>query len=510
MNIAKTIALTLCFAVSAEATTYYASPDGNGTGTEADPCSLSSGISKIDNKASASHTLILKRGRYMLSGSVVLAGAGSGNQTTVMGETGNPADVILDAQGASEVMRLNKNVLVTGLTMVNGSNASLDVKHRAAGVRIGYNSALDTLSVVSNCVVTCCTNEYTESTKSGNNVVYGGAVCVYDSGLLVNSFVTNNTAVYRSAGVVVKNGTVRGCTVSGNTAASGCGGVFVERTSSAYIADTLVSENSGGTVTDAYGGGVACLFADSSLVLTNCTIAGNSAWRGGGVSGGWNAKLTASILDCVITNNSSSRQGAGVCVRDNDQSDLSTRFVMRNCLVAFNKTSSSYDGGGIYLAAYANPVIDSCTIAKNRSGSSGGAGIMHRWGGTVTNCIIASNIRATSGGSAEETGSDWCLPDPADSTARVSSAYVNCCVWPAVDDVFLAANGCVNADPKFTDAANGDFTLAKGSPCKDAGVVESWMASAFDLAGMKRVRGNSVDIGCYEGDPPMPTMISFR
>ena len=507
MNIAKTIALTLCFAVSAEATTYYASPDGNGTGTEADPCSLSSGISKIDDKASASHTLVLKSGRYMLSGQIVLTGAGSGHQTVVMGETGNPEDVILDAQGMCGVMKLNKNILVTGLTMMNGSNASVALADRAAGVRIGFRTALDTLSIVSNCVVTCCSNEYTESTKSGNNIVYGGAVCVYNSGLLVDSIVTNNAAVYQSAGVVMKNGMVRDCTVTGNTAPSGCGGIFVELDSSAYIADSVISGNSGGSGS---GGGVSCIFASSSLVLTNCTIAGNSANHGGGVSGGWNAKLTACIVDCVITNNSSIKEGGGVCVRDNNQTDLATRFVMRNCLVAFNRTSSSYAGGGIYLAAYANPVIDSCTIASNRSGSNGGAGIMHRWGGTVTNCIIASNIRATSGGSAAETGSDWCLPDPADSDARVSSAYVNCCVWPAVDDVFLAANGCVNVDPNFADAANGVFTLLKNSPCKDAGVVEPWMASAFDLAGKKRVRGDSVDIGCYETDPPEPTVLAFR
>ena len=496
----------------ATAATYYASPNGTGTGTEeADPCSLSSGISKINSKGNASHTLVLKQGRYMLSSAIALTGANSGYQTTLRSETDNPADVILDAQGASEVMRLNKNVIVTGLTIMNGSNASLDVKHRAAGVRIGYYSDLDTLSIVSNCVVTCCTNEYTQDTRSSGNIVYGGAVCVYNSGLLIDSLVTNNTAVYRSAGVVLKSGTVRGCTVSGNTAPNGGGGIFVERESTGYIADSVISGNSGGTVSESsYGGGVACLFADSSLILTNCTITGNSAWRGGGVSNNWNLKFTASIIDCVITNNSSIAQGGGVCVRDQDQTDLSTRFVMRNCLVAFNRTSSSYEGGGIYLADYANPVIDSCTIVKNRSGSSGGAGIMHRWGGTVTNCIIASNIKATSSGSAEETGSKWCLPDPADSTARVSSAYVNCCVWPSVDDVFLAANGCVNADPQFTDASKGDFTLTGDSPCKNAGIFESWMAGAFDLAGKKRISDSIVDIGCYELYVPPGFMLIFR
>ena len=281
-NMNKILLFVAMLPVFATAATYYASPDGSGTGTEASPYSLADGINKVKT---STNTLILKSGRYLLSEAIGVTGASaSGNYVRILGETGNPADVILDAQGNSEVMRLTKNVFVSGITMMNGSNASFAndvVKNRAAGVRVGYNEALSTLSIVSNCVITCCTNAFTESTKSGSNTIYGGAVCVYDTGLLVDSVVTNNTAVYRSAGVVVKNGTMRGCTVSGNAAVSGCGGIFVERTSSAYIADSVISGNSGGTVTDAYGGGVACLFADSSLVLTNSTVAGNSAWRGG-------------------------------------------------------------------------------------------------------------------------------------------------------------------------------------------------------------------------------------
>ena len=100
--------------------TYYASPDGAGTGTADSPCSISAGISKIQYNA---HTLILKRGRYYLSGAIAFNGTSSAEPTRVLGETGDPADVILDAQGASEVMRVNRNVLVAGITMMNGSNA---------------------------------------------------------------------------------------------------------------------------------------------------------------------------------------------------------------------------------------------------------------------------------------------------------------------------------------------------------------------------------------------------
>ena len=55
------------------------------------------------------------------------------------------------------------------------------------------------------------------------------------------------------------------------------------------------------------------------------------------------------------------------------------------------------------------------------------------------------------------------------------------------------------ADPKFADAANGDFRLQAGSPCIDKG------GTAYgdtDLAGNPRVSNKKVDIGCYEYQGP--------
>ena len=178
-------------------------------------------------------------------------------------------------------------------------------------------------------------------------------------------------------------------------------------------------------------------------------------------------------------------------------------FVIRNCRFAFNNATGtdtdsnlSSAGGGIYLVSHANPILDSCTIVANNSNNKntssgvklGGGGLYHRRTGIVTNCVIALNTLEGS----SDTGTGWCLN---------SSAYVNSCAWPAADGVFLAANGCVNADPKFNDAANGDFTLRVSSPCRDAGVNEGWMAAASDLGGNARIVGNAVDMGCFEFVP---------
>ena len=56
---------------------------------------------------------------------------------------------------------------------------------------------------------------------------------------------------------------------------------------------------------------------------------------------------------------------------------------------------------------------------------------------------------------------------------------------------------CYTNDPGFVDAANGDYRLASGSPCIDAG-DNAYVTTATDLAGNARIANGTVDIGCYE------------
>lgn len=60
-------------------------------------------------------------------------------------------------------------------------------------------------------------------------------------------------------------------------------------------------------------------------------------------------------------------------------------------------------------------------------------------------------------------------------------------------------SGTIDADPRFVDAAHGNFRLAADSPLVDAGTdAPAGGASAFDLDGGARVLGAHVDIGAYE------------
>ena len=606
----------------ANANTYYVKPaaeggsdSNNGTSWDTAFATPAKGFSTVNGKNRNDEVLIAP-GTYELADAIGCNGGNDGStHVFVHGTTDNPEDVVLRSPGDREVLRLAKNITVANMTLENGTNNKRYTASGAAGVRVGGVSNLGTLSVVSNCIVRGCHNEY----GNGN---YGSPVVVRDDGLLVDCVVSNNTAIWRGCGVMLAGpnakalrcvitgndatssdncgasvlgctigvdgwggGILEGCTISNNTGSIYAGAVNVAKNSGCLFESNLSSKTLDGSrgalcvnMIDAEisgctfrgntartGGGVDvanyaasftdCIFENNAVQdcgggvrvagtanvsLENCQFVGNSTtagigdnngggglfiasqtasggWcsvsncifvgnstgaRGGALGFTWNGWAHGAIGNCIFTNNTSSLQGGGLCVREGQSNTHTDNLLtIRNSLIAFNRTTTSNgdsNGGGICFVTPNQVSMENCTIVSNITAYSVSGGVHHRWGGQLVNCIIAFNKR--SGGANDEvaSGTVWSCAE---------GTYLNCCSYPNMPSHLTAGNGCINADPLFTDAANGDFTLGNNSPCANKGRLLDWMTKdAFDLSGLvPRVSSSYPDIGCYEC--PIPHFI---
>lgn len=291
-----------------------------------------------------------------------------------------------------------------------------------------------------------------------------------------------------------------------------------------------------------------------SFVATNCVFSCITNTYGGRANGGVIQNVTNVTLSCCMFANchldgayggviAMTKAGSVLNVDrcffiDNDlycnYSDRSPAgggaiFVnfgtatIRNCLFKGNKVSRSeidtngFGGGAIMLGEWSSyvdgAVIDNCTFIENVAEAGGkhnikGSGAIlvtqsNQIG--ITNCVFHAN-RGLTAAASNLYLKDWtlvsnCLESNFEyggttydfsmlDTGETPTTHI-------VDGV--NGNKVGDYDPKFTDAANGDYTLQKNSDCRDAGATLAWMnVSSLDLAGKARVVGEAPDIGCFE------------
>jgi len=93
----------------------------------------------------------------------------------------------------------------------------------------------------------------------------------------------------------------------------------------------------------------------------------------------WHASPT--ILNCIITGNSSDQSGGGIRLSD-------SRSLIENCLIIEN---SANGGAGIYLHQGSDALIRNCSILENQSTSSGGGLYIWRSEPIIEDCVISGN-----------------------------------------------------------------------------------------------------------------------
>jgi hypothetical protein len=135
------------------------------------------------------------------------------------------------------------------------------------------------------------------------------------------------------------------------------------------------------------GGGI--LNDHATLTVTNCSVATNLAYGGGGIyNDGRSGSATLTIIDSTVTGNGaggSSALGGGIYNNDDNGSAMLTII---NSTISSNSAIAEFElgggGGGIFGVA----TITNSTIAGNHAGIEGG-GILG--GGTITSCTIRNN-----------------------------------------------------------------------------------------------------------------------
>ena len=308
-------------------------------------------------------------------------------------------------------------------------------------------------AVVTNNVITG--NENTEG-----NVQTGGGVLVYNNSTAVvsDNLIENNLATYGGGIGVVLTLTGDVPTIARNT-----------------IRNNVVEETGGGIMVD----------NSAPLILDNM-ILDNSAPNqdGGGLAilnfASFGTPMQIQVERNVISGNDCSEDGGGIFGWD-DASNEPTYYA--NNLIVGN---SAKVGGGVALRN--NALMVNNTIANNTASERAGA--LLRGGGSgvieVVNSIIWANAAPI---------------QPQIGGGGGGGAQVSILAYTDIAGGF-AGEGNLDANPQFVnptgDAETGDYRLAAGSPCIDAGTSELYLEGDLDLAGEDRLNGASVDMGCYE------------
>ena len=338
---------------------------------------------------------------------------------------------------------------------------------------------------------------------NNGNVRFGGGILVNNKSTLIlrNCIVKNNDATIAGGGIaflnastgVIENSVIGGDNISDNNSAPYGGGVACLYESSPMIVGSIIKNNDASI----NGGGIYA-YAGSNPVIMNTTIIANDATygKGGGV---YASQAEPYIVHSTIQINTAD-QGGGIFWKNSNYP------VIRHSRIIENSVSNS--GGGIYASETIAPQILNVLIAANRSNNEGAGNYLN----TVSsaNYLFSTIANNTSiGGCPGIYGSNLApslivknsiFKNNGDKDIVVSSSDTVEISNTAINQEEYTGTTIISESPKFKayGTSSPDYQLDSGSPCQDA--ASDNIILQKDLSGNDRKIGNAPDMGVYESN----------
>lgn len=253
-----------------------------------------------------------------------------------------------------------------------------------------------------------------------------------------------------------QSGNPAACIIDCQSAGSGFFSMGGQTTKSVIGGFTIRNGDSG------IGGGIYIRYG--GLTVNRCIFSNNRAGDYGGGIGIEGAAVV--VQNSVFLNNTARLDGGGIGFSDGHY------LTARNCLFAGNH---AYRGGGIGSNYWnSSSTLTNCTFANNSAALSGNAVEIPLGNMTLTNCILWGG-------------------DPTSSMidGPVTVTYSNI-------ERGYAGTGNISADPKFVNAAAGNYRLQATSPCVNTGSAAASDLPASDIEGLPRTIESAPDMGAYE------------